>query len=214
MAESDEQAGSATTEVRVLTWVLLGGVFLGVLALFSVRCAHGPETTRDYPSRTLPPEPAPELAAWYGASESFYFPCSDCHEDEPTYRAERTLEFEHEDLELAHGDLWCLHCHEADDRDRLHLADETSIDFEESWRLCTQCHGEKLADWRAGVHGRRLGHWWGPKEYRTCVSCHEPHTPAFPGLEPRPPPVRPGRIGLQAAASAAEAAQPGEDHDE
>jgi hypothetical protein len=126
-----------------------------------------------------------------------YFPCSDCHEDEPTDRTVRELEDEHEDLVLAHGkEFWCLHCHDVDQRDRLHLADETPVEFEESWRLCTQCHGKKLADWRAGVHGKRTGHWWGPKEFRNCVACHDPHSPLFKPLTPEPPPRRPEAITL------------------
>jgi len=180
----------------VATWWVLGGAAMGLLALFSVRCALGPQTPPDYPSRVLPPEPAPELAEWEGPSVD-YFPCSDCHEDEPTDRTVRELEWEHDTLELAHGNLWCLHCHEPDDRDRLHLADDSTASYAESWRQCTQCHGEKLADWRAGVHGRRVGHWWGAKQYQTCVSCHDPHSPRFAALEPKPPPVPPDRVALR-----------------
>ena len=79
----------------------------------------------------------------------------------------------------------------SNEREKLHLSDGTSSSFEESWRLCTQCHGKKLADWRAGVHGKRTGHWLGAKEYRTCVVCHNPHAPPFEPLEPKPPPLRP-----------------------
>jgi hypothetical protein len=167
-----------------------------VLGLFSIRCSLGPKTSRAYPNRSLMPEPEPLLAAPEPLSED-YFPCSDCHEG-ITDRAVRTLEDDHEDLALAHGSLWCLHCHDAEQRDRLHLADETLVNFEESWRLCTQCHAKKLADWRAGVHGKRTGHWRGPKAYRTCVVCHDPHSPAFKSLEPKPRPRRPDEITLQA----------------
>jgi hypothetical protein len=158
-----------------------------VLGLFAVRCEHQPDTSRVYPSRAMLPDavpvllPAPEI-------DDEYMPCSDCHEDEPTNATPRELEDEHEDQELAHGDLWCLHCHDAGQRDYLHQADGTLVEFENSWELCTQCHGSKLPDWRAGVHGKRTGHWRGPKEYRTCVACHEPHTPRFEPLEPEPPP--------------------------
>jgi hypothetical protein len=127
-----------------------------------------------------------------------YFPCSDCHGEEPTNRTVRALEDDHEDLELAHGELWCLHCHNVDDRDQLRLADDLLIRFEESWRLCTQCHANRLADWRAGVHGKRTGYWWGPKEYQTCVFCHDPHSPRFKPLEPKPPPKRAEEIRLAA----------------
>ena len=185
---------------QLATWALLGLVFVGVVSLTSVRCAFGPQTAPDYESRTLPPEPEPVLLASAEPDEA-YFPCSDCHEDEPTDRTVRELEDDHDDLELRHGELWCLHCHDADDRDRLHLADGTPVAFEESWRLCTQCHGSKLPEWRAGVHGKRTGHWFGAKDYRPCVSCHAPHAPRFAPLEPKPPPHRPGEIAWRAHAA-------------
>jgi hypothetical protein len=70
------------------------------------------------------------------------------------------------------------------------------VEFEESWRLCTQCHGKKLADWRAGVHGKRTGNWRGAKEYRTCVVCHDPHSPPFQPIEPLPAPLHPAPARL------------------
>jgi hypothetical protein len=185
--------------VESMTWVLLGVAALGVMGLFAIRCEHGPETSRAYASRTLPPEPTPVLLPPPPMDDE-YFPCSDCHEGEPTNRVRRELEDEHDDIELTHGDLWCLSCHNGDDSDRLILSDHTPVDFEESWRLCTQCHGKKLPDWRAGVHGKRTGSWWGAKEYRTCVVCHDPHAPAFKPLVPEPPPIPPDQIVHQAHA--------------
>jgi hypothetical protein len=182
---------------RLLAFLVAGGALAGLIALLSVQCAMGPQHARAYPSRSLPPEPRQRMLLAEGPSED-YFPCSDCHEDEPTNREVRELEDDHEDIELAHGDLWCLHCHDADDRDRLHLADATPIGFEESWKLCVQCHGNKLADWRAGVHGKRVGHWWGEREVWTCVSCHGPHAPRFQALEPKRPPRPPREIALRA----------------
>jgi hypothetical protein len=129
-----------------------------------------------------------------------FWPCTDCHEDEPTNRQVRVLEDDHDEQEFKHGDIWCLHCHDADQRDKLRLADDTLIEFGESWRLCTQCHAKKLADWRAGVHGKRTGHWWGPQEYRNCVECHNPHVPPFKPLQPEPRPKRPTEIVLDGSA--------------
>jgi len=53
----------------------------------------------------------------------------------------------HGDIVLKHDEehRWCLDCHDADDRDRLHLASGERISFDESYLLCGQCHGEKLA---------------------------------------------------------------------
>jgi hypothetical protein len=193
------------TPHQLATWTVLGAVVAAGLALSSARCSLGPETARAYPSRTLPAEPAPSLLATSGPDEDYY-PCTDCHEDEPTDRTVRALEDDHDDIELAHGDLWCLHCHEVDDRDALHLTDGQTTSFEESWRLCTQCHGEKLADWRAGVHGKREGNWWGPKQYWSCVACHAPHAPRFAPIEAMPPPRRPRYEDLSAHAHTEETA--------
>ena len=140
-----------------------------------------------YPSRPLQPEPEPTLLPPPPIDDE-YFPCSDCHEDELADPERRELD-EHDYIELAHGDLWCLDCHQSDQRDLLHLSDASPVQMEESWRLCTRCHAKRIPDWRAGVHGKRTGDWRGPKEYRTCVVCHDPHSPLFKPLEPMPPPI-------------------------
>ena len=140
-----------------------------------------------YPSRPLRPDSEPVLLPPPPIDDE-YFPCSDCHEDELADPERRELD-EHDDIELAHGDLWCLDCHQSDQRDLLHLSDASPVDMEESWRLCTRCHAKKIPDWRAGVHGKRTGDWRGSKEYRTCVVCHDPHSPLFKPLEPKPPPI-------------------------
>ncbi|UCE86412.1 MAG: hypothetical protein JSU66_01330 [Deltaproteobacteria bacterium] len=189
--------------IRTTTWFVLGIAAMAVLGLFSVRCELGPNVAREYPSRTLPPEPQPVLMSAPPPDEDYY-PCSDCHELEDRNPQPRELEDEHDDLELAHGDLWCLSCHDLADSDSLKLSDETLVGFDESWRLCTQCHGNKLAEWRAGVHGKRTGYWWGPKEYRTCIVCHNPHSPAWKPIEPLPPPRPPQQIAGRVRAEPSE----------
>jgi hypothetical protein len=181
--------------VQLATWTLIGLAALAVIALISLRTARDPNATRDYPSRPLPADGRTVLLP--SPVDDEYFPCSDCHEDEEVNPAVRTLEEEHEDLDFQHGDLWCMHCHELEDHENLHLADGTTVSMDESWRLCTQCHAKKLPDWRAGVHGKRTGNWRGDREYRTCVSCHNPHHPPFEALEPKPPPLPPTQITLR-----------------
>jgi len=125
------------------------------------------------------------------------FPCSQCHnEDQPPNPERRVLEDMHEDIVLRHDEehRWCLDCHSADDRDHLRLANGKLIPFEESFRLCGQCHGTQYRDWRAGVHGRRTGSWDGDKQYLLCVHCHYSHQPQFKPLKPLPPPLHPGSI--------------------
>jgi len=123
------------------------------------------------------------------------FPCSNCHAGMPPDRHRRELTAMHTDIVLKHDEAhrWCLDCHDADNRDVLHLASGELVPFDESYRLCGQCHGEKYRDWRAGVHGRRTGNWNGAKTYLLCVNCHSPHQPRFHALAPKPAPRPPNR---------------------
>ena len=84
---------------------------------------------------------------------------------------------------------WCLDCHDANVRDSLRLASGKLLDFKESYKLCGQCHGDKLRDWKVGVHGKRTGEWNGQKQYLLCVHCHNPHSPRFKMINPEPPPI-------------------------
>jgi hypothetical protein len=122
------------------------------------------------------------------------FPCSDCHDPEiPVNTKQRPLTSAHQDIVLHHDEAhrWCLDCHDGGNRDMLHLAGGALVDFSESYKLCGQCHGDKYRDWRAGVHGRRIGQWNGHKSYLLCVQCHNAHSPAFAPLKPKPPPRAP-----------------------
>jgi hypothetical protein len=123
------------------------------------------------------------------------FPCSACHASMPVNRTRRTLTDMHTDIVLRHDEQhrWCLDCHDPANRDYLHLASGERVSFEESYLLCGQCHGEKLRDWRAGVHGRRTGSWNGSKRYLLCAHCHNPHQPRFRALQPKPAPRPPSR---------------------
>ena len=122
------------------------------------------------------------------------YPCSACHGMMPTNPQRRQLTAFHTEIVLRHDEenRWCLDCHDAENRDQLHLASGAPVAFEESYRLCGQCHGEKHRDWRAGVHGRRSGEWNGHKTYLLCAHCHNPHEPRFSPLEPEPAPIPPG----------------------
>jgi hypothetical protein len=116
------------------------------------------------------------------------FPCSGCHDGKGVNTARRTLEFHSGEGEpaavYAHDaqNRWCLDCHDAQNRDVLRSASGQHIPFTESYRLCGQCHGDKLRDWKVGVHGKRIGMWDGAKTYFLCVNCHNPHTPKWKGI--------------------------------
>ena len=177
---------SAPPRKRPSRWIVVAIVLLATPLLGSGKWSRPETIDLSYPSRPLGPDgeatmlPPPPV-------DDEYFPCSDCHEDEPADPERRELD-EHDYIELKHGDLWCLDCHDTMERDLLHLSDASPVEMEESWRLCTRCHAKKIPDWRAGVHGKRTGSWRGPKEYKTCVVCHDPHAPLFKPLQPKPPP--------------------------
>ena len=121
------------------------------------------------------------------------FPCNDCHSEIEPNPLKRELVDMHDDITAIFDhdseNRWCLDCHDATERDSLKLASGKLLDFKESYKLCGQCHGVKLRDWKVGVHGKRTGEWNGKKEYLLCVHCHNPHTPKFKELTPEPPPV-------------------------
>jgi len=145
--------------------------------------AANPKSSGDF---HVPPPPFTEGA----------FPCTDCHDPEiPVNTQRREMKTAHQEIVLNHDQehRWCLDCHDAANRDVLHLAGGEPVPFEESYRLCGQCHGDKYRDWRAGVHGRRTGSWDGEKQYLLCVACHNAHSPAFKPLEPLPAPRPPQR---------------------
>jgi hypothetical protein len=170
---------------------VLGVVLLGLASVRAGRAhAEAPPQTRPSPApvsgETLEVPPPP-------FSDGIY-PCNTCHDTLKPNPERRALEF-HDEIQLKHDEQhrWCLDCHDAANRDVLHLASGAKLPFEESYMLCGQCHGEKLRDWRAGVHGRRTGQWNGHKTYLLCVHCHSPHQPHFKPLAPKPAPKPPAR---------------------
>ena len=128
--------------------------------------------------------------------EPMLYPCMDCHADEVNNPTPRGLTDMHDDILLQHGPAsrWCLDCHNLNDRDRLKLASGETIAFGDSSRLCGQCHGFQLRDWKVGVHGKVTGNMFGTRVFRTCVDCHDPHRPQVKPRTPKPAPVKPSEI--------------------
>ncbi len=165
--------------------------------------AYGPEDFPEIDWNVAPPEPVRRDSGGADGEvfsvppppfeEEDIFPCSECHADMDVDLERRQLEMFHEEIVLDHGpeDRWCFDCHNPENRDQLRLANGTLIGFDESYRLCGQCHGTIFRDWRRGIHGRRRGYWNGAKSYLLCAHCHSPHKPRFQPLEPLPPPIRP-----------------------
>ncbi len=104
------------------------------------------------------------------------------------------------DLQHGRGRIWCLDCHHTSKRDKLvdHFGDP--ISFDQPQLLCGKCHGDKLRDWRDGIHGKRIGEFAsdGKKRWFTCTECHNPHNVqdgernrGYIQLQPEPPPQLP-----------------------
>jgi hypothetical protein len=187
--------------VRCFAPLMMGRATLLLCAIGVAACSIGDEPRRLH--TTLPP-PAPSGSVSVEARQPLLptFPCSRCHQDRPPDPKERKLTQFHTQKVLEHGSLggWCYRCHTKDDIDRLHLADGTLLSFDEAYELCGSCHGDKLRDWRAGIHGQTIGFWLGERTRRSCPACHDPHKPHFPVMTPEPPPALPRTVSSAEAA--------------
>lgn len=170
---------------------LLSSIPLAGVVVIPILIASGPAVPRDE-SSSSETQPEELIAVAPPPFSEGIFPCSQCHfEDDEVDSSHRDVDF-HDTVQFDHAadSRWCLDCHDAKQRDMLHLADGRLISFEESYRLCGQCHAQQKRDWDAGDHGRRSGYWSGKKEYLLCAHCHDPHSPAFQPLVPLAPPIR------------------------
>ncbi len=186
---------TGTRRSRIVAWsrTAIAGTCIGAVLLLAGAALVAHATGRDpapvsgqsTEQYALPPPPFSEGI----------FPCMDCHDGmEPDFTVRKVSA--HEDIALDHGprERWCFDCHDPVNRNQLRLASGSTVPFTESYLLCGQCHGDKLRDWKVGVHGKRTGKWSGKKDYLLCAHCHNPHSPAFEPIEPLPPPEPPARL--------------------
>ena len=171
-------------------------LFFFIISALLYGCSEGASHDHETYSVAEPVNPleqSNEIAVAKPPFSEDIFPCSECHADQETDHEQREL-FMHEEVDQMFDhdkeNRWCLDCHNPDNRDFLKLASGKLVSFEESYKLCGQCHGDKLRDWKVGVHGKRTGEWNGKKQYLLCVHCHNPHSPKFEPIKPLPPPVR------------------------
>lgn len=128
-----------------------------------------------------------------------FYPCSQCHQYWKTDPVPRILAPVH-DVGLQHGQgrLWCLVCHDPENRNQLRTVRGGQVDFNEAWRVCGQCHSSRQKDWYFGAHGKRVYNWQGEAERYNCTHCHNPHRPPFIQRKPQPkPPVRAGLMPMR-----------------
>lgn len=118
--------------------------------------------------------------------------CKTCHGSQAQgvlLGEDRPKDF-HRGLQVTHGNLTCTACHDQD-HSRLHLADGTKLEFDQTAKLCAQCHGVQYRDYSRGSHGGMTGYWdlqRGPRERNTCTDCHAAHSPAYEKVWPVHPP--------------------------
>jgi hypothetical protein len=124
-----------------------------------------------------------------------FYPCSACHAAMQPNPVPRLLYSPHP-AALVHGAgrFWCLDCHQTANRDQLHTLTGQTVDFDQAYLVCGQCHFRQQKDWYFGAHGKRVANWTGEREIYNCTHCHDPHDPVLKPRAPGPPP--PVRAGL------------------
>ena len=108
--------------------------------------------------------------------------CVECHTEPLEALAQKQADKKaaHWDIKLNHANsetMNCATCHSSNDMGNLHSITNSTIDFNYSYKLCSQCHQQEFKDWKGGAHGKQLGGWVPPRLSNTCVNCHNPHTP-------------------------------------
>ena len=116
------------------------------------------------------------------------YACTECH-SKPLAGMQHIITGQraHWDITLGHADenaMNCATCHNGNDMDNLNSLTGNTVDFNTSYRLCSQCHAPQFEDWKGGAHGKNIGGWARPRAAMTCVNCHDPHRPGIPSKWP------------------------------
>lgn len=115
-------------------------------------------------------------------SEIKSFECTECHTKALDKMQTKDTKKAHWDINLAHANIntmECTTCHNSTDMDELKSLTGKTIDFNQSYQLCGQCHHKEFKDWKGGAHGKKIAGWAPPRASKTCVNCHNPHAPSF-----------------------------------
>ncbi len=112
------------------------------------------------------------------------FNCNECHLQPLDYLKDHRAgeKAAHWNIKSNHAGaetMNCTTCHNKNDFDNLQSLTSGVIDFNYSYKLCSQCHQEQFKDWKGGAHGKEIGGWAPPRVSNTCVNCHDPHSPGF-----------------------------------
>jgi hypothetical protein len=139
---------------------------------------------------------APEISVVPRKDELFFYPCDQCHATiEPNPQIRKLDTVHHSELEHGRGQIWCLSCHDLENRNYLRTLLSEPVDFDEASNVCGGCHANRHKDWVFGAHGKRIANWQGERTLYSCTHCHDPHSPAIKARAPEPPPR--ARVGLE-----------------
>lgn len=136
----------------------------------------------------------PEFEVVPRKDKLFFYPCGQCHEAMEPNPEIRTLNTMHDaEIEHGRGRIWCLSCHNLENRNYLNTLLKELVDFDEAHLVCGGCHANRHEDWYFGAHGKRVANWQGERTLYNCTHCHNPHSPSIKARAPKPaPPVRAG----------------------
>ena len=173
---------------------MLPGYAATLGALGALVAACGDPAVADLPSAAPTKERARVVVA-QREGKLRDFPCSQCHDKVVSAQGVGRSRAPHSDVVVEHfdGGTRCGLCHDVRAMNRLRLFSDDRIGFDESHRLCGQCHSEKVKDWSFGAHGKHVGSWRDTRYRLTCADCHNPHRPAVPQSRALPGPTFPPR---------------------
>ncbi|OGP08226.1 MAG: hypothetical protein A2048_07310 [Deltaproteobacteria bacterium GWA2_45_12] len=181
---------------------LIAGFILG-LALFPAFASWSTEPAEETaPVLSMgggPPVPGPEGDKVIKRIPKLeMYPCDDCHSTSKDFNpTKRILNEEHTDKKLHFAakegveERWCHNCHLEGNYKKLILQSGREINFNESYLICGECHGDLLNKWNKNAHGKRVGLWNGPREVYSCPECHDPHDPKFKPMDTKKTSVPP-----------------------
>ncbi|MGI9530071.1 cytochrome c3 family protein [Lutimonas sp.] len=109
------------------------------------------------------------------------YACSECHSKPLEQLHQNGLgKKAHWDITINHADtktMACTSCHNGNDMNNLQSITGDPIDFNHSYKLCSQCHHGQVKDWVGGAHGKNISGWKSERVSKLCVECHNPHQP-------------------------------------
>lgn len=110
------------------------------------------------------------------------YKCTECHTQPLKQMQSNDIKKAHWNIKLKHANtdiMNCTTCHNGNNMDELVSITGHKIDFNKSFKQCSQCHQKQYDDWTGGAHGKRIESWASPRASMTCVNCHNPHSPSF-----------------------------------